>query len=64
MLLRWLIETICDANAIKNIGKETHRKTLAKLYEWLEQRPVLEQIEHEIEHVPKKLRFMIVDAFD
>ena len=64
--LRWLIETMADANAVKSVGKDLMAKTLRKVYENNHQkRGVISNFfNNYLLHVPLKLRIRIIQSLD
>lgn len=65
-LFRWFAETMSDANAIKNINKITFKNALNKAYDYYKKkRWLLKRIENDyLLHVPKRLRFRIIESWD
>lgn len=65
-LSKWFSETICDANAIKNGEVKSFKSSLEKCYKYGEKnRNFIEKLENNyLSHVPKKLRFKIIENWE
>ncbi len=62
--LRWLLETICDANSVKNMKGKFIKSAINKAYSNRKIGFFQRIINDYILHVPRKLRFKIIDSFD
>jgi len=62
--LKWLLETICDANAVKNIDRKFLKSGINKAYSNRKIGFFQRLVNDYLFHVPRKLRFKIIDSFD
>ena len=63
-LLRWLLETICDANSAKNVDRKFLKSGINKAYSNRKIGFFQRMVNDHLLHVPKKIRFKIIDSFD
>ena len=64
IIISWYSEISCDINAIKNINKKIFKNALIKAYKLIKKQSILGGIWHNyIAHLPKELRFKIIDDY-